>query len=228
MDPRIYRILLRITYYGIAAAFVYQWFKTCFKITIVGDDPPHHYLYINYPLILITIVLIALYTILKYIFRNNRIARSSQDYLIELDSAASEDIDLKVPPGPNGLTESNPNRCILDAAGRPYSTRITHFRAHLLSIARTEFGLPKYTEANILVVRRFLLNYCREHGVRPTHIGNHLIVVVPLVFIPGREDTHLKEVMASPEVLQLFNNYESTYWSWFQGWFHKGRTAVRE
>lgn len=58
-------------------------------------------------------------------------------------------------------------------------------------------GTPKYTEANILVVRRKAADIMEEHGVRPSHIAALLPMTVALVFTPLPEEIEAARFMAS-------------------------------
>jgi hypothetical protein len=59
------------------------------------------------------------------------------------------------------------------------------------------FGTPKYTEANVLVVRRKVSDIMEEHGVRPTHRAALMPLAVALVFTPMREEVLAAQFMAS-------------------------------
>jgi len=62
------------------------------------------------------------------------------------------------------------------------------FVRYLVLEARAEFGLPKTTEANRLMVQHFLLKACKEWGVCTSHAVKAVTIAVPLVFVPTEED----------------------------------------
>lgn len=73
------------------------------------------------------------------------------------------------------------------------------------------FGTPKYTEANLLVVRRKVADIMEEHGVRPTHIAALMPLAVALVFTPMREEILAAQFMASAAAAQ--RREEAGTWS---------------
>nr|UHS72193.1 MAG: hypothetical protein 1 [Alphanecrovirus sp.] len=62
------------------------------------------------------------------------------------------------------------------------------FVKYLVNEARAEFGLPKATEANRLMVQHFLLRLCKEWGVVASHTHSNVAIALPMVFIPSEED----------------------------------------
>lgn len=89
------------------------------------------------------------------------------------------------------------------------------FQAKLIQIAKAEFGLLRRTEANRLMVRKFLRDHMREHGMRPTHIAQHLDVSTACFFIPSEQDMIAHQLGASREALsrdRVINTiWESAY-----------------
>lgn len=75
------------------------------------------------------------------------------------------------------------------------------FQAKLIAIAKAEFGLLARTQANRLMVRKFLRDHMRERGMRPTHIAQHLDVSVACFFIPSSQDIVAHQLGASREAL---------------------------
>jgi hypothetical protein len=59
------------------------------------------------------------------------------------------------------------------------------FARKMARMAQAEFGLPKRTEANRLVVQRFIRDLMRKLSVRETHIATLLPIAVGLTFIPN-------------------------------------------
>lgn len=73
----------------------------------------------------------------------------------------------------------------------------SRFQARVVCIAKAEFGLLPRSQANKLMVRKYLRDYMREHGMRSTHIAQHLDVCVALVFIPSEQDIIAHQLGAS-------------------------------
>ena len=72
--------------------------------------------------------------------------------------------------------------------GRVPAKQRNRFAAFVARQAKAEFGLPKRTEANRLVVQKFCRDFMREHGVRATHISHLLPIAVELTFVPTESD----------------------------------------
>jgi hypothetical protein len=62
------------------------------------------------------------------------------------------------------------------------------FKNYLVSCGRAKFGSPIRNNANLLVVRKFLYDVCKEHGVLPRHIQANLDFAVELVFMPSKDE----------------------------------------
>jgi hypothetical protein len=75
----------------------------------------------------------------------------------------------------------------------------SRFQAKLITMAKTEFGLLPRTSANKLMVRKFLRDAMREHGMRPSHILQHLDVSVACFFIPSSQDILAHQLGATRE-----------------------------
>lgn len=85
------------------------------------------------------------------------------------------------------------------------------FQAKLVKLAKSEFGLLKRTEANRLMVRKFLRDHMRDHGMRPSHIAEHLDVGVACFFIPCRQDVIAHQVGSSNKA-QVMEQMIQTQW----------------
>lgn len=91
----------------------------------------------------------------------------------------------------------------------------TVFQAKLVRIAKAEFGPLRRTEANRLMVRKYLRDTMREHGLRPSHISKHLDVVVRMVFIPSRAEIDAHRIGASFEAHMREREVTSDWTSMF-------------
>jgi hypothetical protein len=92
------------------------------------------------------------------------------------------------------------------------------FQARLVCVAKAEFGLLPRSQANKLMVRKFLRDYMRERGMRPTHIVQHLDVSVALVFIPSEQDVIAHQLGASKAALDR-DRLINTLWYSAYGYF---------
>jgi hypothetical protein len=82
---------------------------------------------------------------------------------------------------------------------RVRSPKRLKFVKFLVNEARAEFGLPKATEANKLMVQHFLLRRCKEWGVVTSHSVNNVALALPMVFIPNANDLVGRAIMNTHE-----------------------------
>lgn len=61
------------------------------------------------------------------------------------------------------------------------------FRNYLVRCGQAKFGCPTRTEANRLVVRKYLYDTCVEAGLVARHIVDHLDIATELVFVPSKQ-----------------------------------------
>lgn len=61
------------------------------------------------------------------------------------------------------------------------------FRNYLVQQGQAKFGCPIRNEANRLVVRKYLLDICLDHGILARHVSENLDVATELVFVPSRD-----------------------------------------
>jgi hypothetical protein len=71
------------------------------------------------------------------------------------------------------------------------------FQGKVVAIAKAEFGYLQRTESNRKMVRKFMRDFMRERGMRPTHIAQHLDVSVACFFIPSEQDCIAHQVGAT-------------------------------
>jgi hypothetical protein len=62
------------------------------------------------------------------------------------------------------------------------------FRNFLVRMGKAKFGCPKRSEANRMVVRKYLYDLCVERKLIARHINEHLDIAMALVFIPSKEE----------------------------------------
>jgi len=81
------------------------------------------------------------------------------------------------------------------------------------SYAKAKLGLPKYSEANVLVVSRLVRDYLQEVGMRPSHIAAVAPLAVSLTFIPTHADIEAKQVYASQAAVEAREAHDATYYT---------------
>jgi hypothetical protein len=89
------------------------------------------------------------------------------------------------------------------------------FQAKVVSIAKAEFGYLNRTQANRLMVRKFMRDFMRERGMRPTHIAQHLDVSVACFFIPSDQDMIAYQLGASREAISRDRVINTLWESYF-------------
>jgi len=70
---------------------------------------------------------------------------------------------------------------------------------------KARFGRLSRTEANRLVVRKYLYDMCTEKGMRPSHIVSILDLAVDFVFIPTPSEVRNKQLLYSNVVQTLMH-----------------------
>lgn len=71
------------------------------------------------------------------------------------------------------------------------------YYSELVAEAKICFDTSSHTEADRLVVRRWLGDKMKEHGVRTKHILQHLDLCVELAFIPSNAELYAQEAASS-------------------------------
>lgn len=96
----------------------------------------------------------------------------------------------------------------------------TRFRAKVVLAAKAEYGRIKRNEANYMMVRKFLRDLMRTHGLRPSHIAQHVDVCTSLFFIPSKSEIDAHKISASHEAVArdgcVSDTWQSAY-SFFGG-----------
>jgi len=62
------------------------------------------------------------------------------------------------------------------------------FRHFLVTSGKLKFGCPTRNEANLQVVRKYLYDVCKDHGLVARHIVEHIDVATELIFVPSRSE----------------------------------------
>lgn len=74
--------------------------------------------------------------------------------------------------------------------GRSHQHAVVTFALH----AKAKFGLQERSEANRVVVRRFIYSEMVSHGMRPTHIAKIIDLATLLTFVPTDTDVRVAQM----------------------------------
>ncbi len=102
------------------------------------------------------------------------------------------------------------------ARGAGRLPRVT-FTASLVNEARAHFGSLRMIESNRLMVRKFMRDKCVDHGVRVSHIAQHLDSAVAIFFIPTESDILCKQVRQSQMSVRRAEEMRTSWYSRFTG-----------
>jgi hypothetical protein len=61
-----------------------------------------------------------------------------------------------------------------------------YFGSYLVQQGKAKFGTPARSNANRMVVRKYLYDICTDAGLKARHIIDHLDIATELVFVPSR------------------------------------------
>jgi hypothetical protein len=86
-------------------------------------------------------------------------------------------------------------------------------------MAKNKFPISRRTEANRLVVRRFVHDALKQHGMRPSHIRKTIDMAVSLAFTPDESDLEVIAYESSIAYRKRVAFYETPYSTgWFSSW----------
>lgn len=71
----------------------------------------------------------------------------------------------------------------------------------LFDMTRARFGVPNDTDANRMVMRRFLHDYMERRRNRPYTISTTIPIVMEMTFVPTQQDLELKRAIAHPSIV---------------------------
>jgi len=97
---------------------------------------------------------------------------------------------------------------MLGGATRGYA----RWAARLASEYKLEFGIPKRTAANRMVVRETLHKRLAKKNTRHVHIRSVLPLAVELVFLKDEADLELDRLMQQPEMVARARQSVVDYW----------------
>lgn len=89
------------------------------------------------------------------------------------------------------------------------------FQAKVIKIAKAEFGYLKRSEANRLMVRKYMRDVMRDRGMRPSHIAHHVDMCVAIFFIPSRMDMEAHQIGATRDAHQRDVVMKTAWYSFF-------------
>lgn len=75
-----------------------------------------------------------------------------------------------------------------------HSGRRARYLRALVAEAKVRFGTPSNTEANRVVVRRFIVNRMETHGLRVTHIAQVVDLVIEAVMIMSERERYARRM----------------------------------
>lgn len=127
---------------------------------------------------------------------------------IEFDGDVGEPRGDQPPTGDSTTPPSKPG--LLKRRRKAEVARMVRLAS---AAAKVKFGLPKATEANLLVVGKFVRDWLEEYGMRPTHIAGVAPLATALTFIPSRADVMMREMLASEAAVDMDTSYRAVYYS---------------
>nr|UHS72273.1 MAG: hypothetical protein 1 [Procedovirinae sp.] len=139
-------------------------------------------------------------------WRNQRVVNKAiafqADVDLIVDSEVLDDVNTcleEAPVGQSQRTRATEEKAFkpitVDRTRRVRRTQRNKFVRHLVNEAKAEFGLPKATEANRLMVQMFLLRVCKNWGVVTAHTQSNVALALPLVFVPTEDDLIARALM---------------------------------
>lgn len=94
------------------------------------------------------------------------------------------------------------------------------FIGAVVRAAKVKFGVPEDILANRMCVRKFVSDMMEDRGMRPTHISEHIDMVVELVFLPNARELESARMRHSVAFMERRAKYKYTPPSWdYIGWW---------
>jgi len=118
-----------------------------------------------------------------------------------------------VEPEENPIEEVNPIGELDNNYSRPRNRN--KYMKVLLQMVKGRFGTPTDSEANRLVIRRFLHDYMTKRRNRPSVISKTIPQVLELAFLPDKDEVDLRIVSSHPLILERKAYRLGGWWSWF-------------
>jgi len=102
--------------------------------------------------------------------------------------------------------------CLDGETGKVRPERKASYISVCASMARVEFGGMKRTEANKMMVHKYIRDVMRDHGVRPSHIALLLPQAVEFAFVENAGEIIARQMRAS-DAVQTRSEVSSVGWT---------------
>jgi len=130
---------------------------------------------------------------------------SDIESVISIDSVEPVDAVVPVLTRPRDVDEELPVNFVPNR----------HYIGWLMGEVKVQFGCPTMSEANRLMVRRWVRDKMRERKMRVTHQRQWLDIVTNSVFLPSDEDIMAREMLMSRSARKLITRYTSPLYTWW-------------
>ncbi len=88
----------------------------------------------------------------------------------------------------------------------------------VIAEAKTRFGKPDRTSANVLAVRKYVGDAMRKHRVRPTHVARMLPIVVECVFMESESEREARQLVEAVHALSGAKWWRTLRWIMGRGY----------
>lgn len=99
------------------------------------------------------------------------------------------------------------------AAAGSESKGYARWACRLASEYKLEFGIPKRTEANRMMVREVLYKRLAKRNTRHRHMRSVLPLAIELVFLKDASELELDQLMRQPEMVLRARDTVQPYWA---------------
>ncbi len=86
-----------------------------------------------------------------------------------------------------------------------------NFSQIIVNEAKNRFGCPQRNKANLLAVRKFLVDRMTAVNVRPTHMNRMLPLCIEMVFVPNDSEMAAERIAACWEATRGSSGYKRWY-----------------
>lgn len=88
----------------------------------------------------------------------------------------------------------------------------------VIAEAKTRFGKPDRTSANVLAVRKYVGDAMRKHRVRPTHVARMLPIVVECVFMESESEREARQLVEAVQAMSGAKWWRTLRWLMGRGY----------
>lgn len=128
------------------------------------------------------------------------VAHAHQPVEVEGVTNRPERGEDQVPPGPSQVFTVCQDVIEVKNHRRVATNGRNYYEAAVVAEIKNKMSLAKPTAANKLAVRRMADNIMRKHGLRPSHVREHIEFIIAGVFIPDKYDIKAAQMLASNDV----------------------------